>query len=133
MSKPAARQGDKIVATDIHITLIPAAAGAPVPTPLPYPFNGPLTINLSTNVFINGKPAATVGSQASNMPPHIPQGGSFATPPTNMGQVTMGSTRVLINNKPAARQGDLAQTCSDVPVPAQVMVIPGGQPVLIGD
>ena len=38
MGQPAAKQGDKIVATDGHILMVPAAAGAPVPTPTPMPF-----------------------------------------------------------------------------------------------
>jgi uncharacterized Zn-binding protein involved in type VI secretion len=41
--------------------------------------------NCSMNVMIEGKPAATVGSQAMNVPPHIPQGGPFQVPPTNQG------------------------------------------------
>jgi len=135
MGKPAARQGDKIVGVDIHITLIPAAAGAPVPTPLPYPFSGALSSGLSQNVRVNGRPAATIGSGATNTPPHIPQGGSFSVPLTNSGKVIAGSGRVKINGKPAARQGDLAQTCTDAPPPAppSVVVVPGGLPVLIGD
>ena len=37
MGQPAAKQGDKVVATDIHIVNIPSPGG-PVPTPLPHPF-----------------------------------------------------------------------------------------------
>jgi len=135
MGKPAARQGDKIVGMDIHITLLPVAAGAPVPTLMPYPFSGDLSSGLSRNVRINGRPAATVGSGATNTPPHIPQGGTFAVPLSNSGQVIVGSARVRINQQPAARQGDLAQTCTDAPPPAlpTVVVTPGTAPVRIGD
>lgn len=124
MGQPAAKQGDQIVATDIHIILIPAPPGPPVPTPLPHPFTGIINANLSTNVKIMGMPAATQGSTADNTPPHIPQGGPFQVPPTNKGQITMGSVTVMINNKPAARNGDMALTCFDVPgPPAQVVAV----------
>jgi uncharacterized Zn-binding protein involved in type VI secretion len=126
MGQPAAKQGDKIMATDIHILMIPAAAGAPVPTPTPMPFNGMLTTGLSTDVFIEGKPAATVNSGAINQPIHIPAGGPFQKPPSNQGKILVGSTGVFINGKPAARQGDMCMTCND-PVD-----MPTGQVVAVG-
>src|ERR1700675_5096977 len=110
MGEPAAKEGDKIMATDTHIYMIPAPPGPPVPTPLPSPFTGMITGNLSTNVKIMGMPAATVGSTADNIPPHVPQGGPFQKPPTNKGQIMMGSPTVMINKKPAARNGDTAMT-----------------------
>lgn len=110
---PAAKLGDTITATDTHIVLVPAAAGAPVPTPTPMPFSGQINGSLSQNVMIEGKPAATVGSTATNIPPHIPIGGSFANPPKNQGTIMMGSATVFINGKPAARSGDTAMTCND--------------------
>lgn len=112
MGQPAAKQGDKITATDIHIIMIPTPGG-PVPTPLPHPFVGMITGGLSSNVKIMGMPAATVGSTADNLPPHIPQGGPFQKPPANKGRIIMGSQRVMINGKPAARNGDSAMTCND--------------------
>lgn len=131
MGQPAAKQGDQITALDIHIVLIPAAAGAPVPTPVPHPFNGIIDGGLSTNVKIMGMPAATAGSTATNTPPHIPQGGPFQVPPTNRGTILMGSKTVMINGKPAARSGDQAQTCADpVPNPAATVVAAGT--VMIG-
>lgn len=131
MGQPAAKQGDTVTAVDIHIYLIPAAAGAPVPTPLPSPFNGILQLNLSPNVMIGGLPAATQGSIAVNTPPHIPQGGPFSKPPSNQGQVMMGSLTVLINGKPAARAGDPAITCND-PVDAPIGTVVAAGNVLIG-
>jgi uncharacterized Zn-binding protein involved in type VI secretion len=135
MGKPAARQGDRVVATDMHIILVPAAAGAPVPTPMPMPFNGILDGGLSSNVRINGRSAATEGSTATNTPPHIPAGGSFQRPPSNRGQIMVGSMRVRINGKAAARAGDPALTCNDpVDLPnGSVVVTPGPKPVRIGD
>lgn len=113
MGQPLAKQGDTVVGVDIHIYLIPAAAGAPVPTPLPSPFNGILQLKLSTDVMVMGMPAATVGSIAVNTPPHIPQGGPFQRPPSNQGEIMVGSLTVLINGKGAARAGDPAKTCND--------------------
>jgi uncharacterized Zn-binding protein involved in type VI secretion len=132
MGKPAARQSDKIVATDTHIVMIPTPGG-PVPTPLPHPFMGQLDGELSSDVMIDGKPAAVVGSTATNMPSHIPQGGPFQSPPKNKGTVKLGSNTVLINGKGAARLGDKADTCND-PSDLPVGTIVSGSPtVLIGD
>lgn len=131
MGKPAAKQGDQVVATDTHIVMIPTPGG-PVPTPLPHPFIGQLDGDLSSDVKIEGKPAAVVGSTATNMPSHIPQGGPFQKPPANQGKIMLGSNTVLINGKGAARMGDTAQTCndpSDLPV-GQVIAV---SQVLIGD
>ena len=112
MGQPAAKQGDRVMATDTHIIMVPSPGG-PVPTPLPHPFNGILSQALSTDVFIESKPAATVDSIAMNTPPHIPQGGPFQKPPSNQGKIIMGSPTVYINGKMAARNGDMAQTCND--------------------
>lgn len=133
MGQPAAKMGDKVVGTDTHIILIPAPPGPPVPTPLPHPFAGTITSGCSTNVLIQGQPAATVGSIAMNTPPHIPQGGPFQIPPTNQGTIIKGSTTVFINNKPAARMGDTANTCNDpAPAPVGQVVVAGAPTVLIG-
>ena len=124
MGQPAAKQGDKITATDTHIVMIPTPA--PTPTPLPHPFMGTIDGELSSDVNIMGKPAATVGSTATNTPPHIPQGGPFQKPPSDKGTIKIGSTTVKINGKMAARNGDMAMTCND---PADM---PVGQVVAAG-
>lgn len=114
MGMPAAKQGDKIVGIDIHIVLIPTPpVGQTTPTPLPHPFNGNIDGNLSNDVKIMGKPAATVDSTATNTPSHVPQGGSFQKPPSNKATIKMGSPTVKINGKMAARNGDIAMTCND--------------------
>jgi uncharacterized Zn-binding protein involved in type VI secretion len=112
MAKPAAKLNDLVVALDTHIVLV-SSPGGPVPTPMQFPFNGKLLSNLSSNVNIEGKPAATVGSIAQNVPPHIPIGGPFQKPPSNTGTVITGSSSVFINGKMAARVGDTALTCND--------------------
>jgi uncharacterized Zn-binding protein involved in type VI secretion len=109
---PAAKQGDQVMATDIHIVMMPTPGG-PVPTPLPHPFVGQLDGSLSSDVNIEGMPAAVVGSTATNMPSHIPQGGPFQSPPSNQATIQMGSSTVFINGKQAARMGDTAMTCND--------------------
>jgi uncharacterized Zn-binding protein involved in type VI secretion len=114
MGQPAAKQGDRMIATDIHIVMVPTPVGD-VPTPLPHPFMGVIGGNLSANVKIMGLPAATVGSTAVNSIPHMPTppGTSFQIPPTNQGTIQMGSPTVRINGKMAARNGDIAVTCND--------------------
>jgi uncharacterized Zn-binding protein involved in type VI secretion len=122
MGKPAAKKGDKIMATDTHIVILPG----PSPTPLPHPFTGVIDGNLSSNVKIMGQPAATVDSTATNTPAHVPQGGSFQKPPQNKGKIIMGSATVKINGKMAARNGDTAMTCND---PAD---LPVGKVIAVG-
>jgi uncharacterized Zn-binding protein involved in type VI secretion len=109
MGLPAAKLGDRVVGVDIHIVVLPPG----VPTPLPSPFVGLLAGGLSNDVNIMGKAAATVGSTADNLPPHIPAGGPFQNPPRNKGTVQKGSGTVMINGKPAARTGDTVMTCND--------------------
>lgn len=126
MGQPAAKQGDKIVAMDMHILMVPSPGG-PVPTPTPLPFNGIISGNLSSDVKIMGMPAATVGSTADNIPPHIcPPPATFQKPPTNKGTIQLGSATVFINGKPAARMGDTCMTCND---PTDM---PVGQVVAVG-
>lgn len=133
MGQPAAKQGDRVVGVDTHIVLVPSPPKDPTPTPLPHPFAGLLNGGLSTNVKIMGKPAAVVGSTATNSPSHVPTapGVSFQKPPTNKATIQAGSQTVMINNKPAARAGDKALTCNDpTDLPAGTVVAAGT--VMIG-
>jgi uncharacterized Zn-binding protein involved in type VI secretion len=130
MGNPAAKQGDKVMATDTHIVMIPSPGG-PVPTPLPHPFMGQIDGGLSSDVFIEGKAAAVQGSTATNTPAHIPQGGPFQKPPADKGTIQLGSSSVFINGKPAARSGDMVMTCNDpADLPAGTVMATGS--VLIG-
>jgi len=127
MGFPAAKLGDKVLALDIHMILPPPAPPVvPPPIPVPHPFAGTINGNLSTVVMINGKPAATIGSTATNMPPHIPIGGTFVNPPTNLATIITGSPVVMIQGKPAARMTDTAMTCND-PAP-----LPNGKVIAVG-
>lgn len=130
MGQPAAKQGDQIVAVDMHIVILPAPAP---PAPLPHPFSGIISGQLSTNVNIMGLPAATKDSTADNSPAHIPTppGIAFQKPPSNRGTIIIGSATVMINGKPAARNGDTATTCNDpVDLPAGTVIAVGN--VFIG-
>lgn len=113
MGMPAAKQGDKVVATDMH-NIIVTPPGTVVSTP--HPFSGIIDGSLSSNVNIMGHPAATVNSTATNTPPHLPIGGTFQKPPANRGTIKIGSGTVFINGRAAARNGDTAVTCNDVTV-----------------
>lgn len=132
MAQPAARQNDPVTGTDVHIVLTPSPGG-PVPTPVPLPFSGQITAGTSTDVMVDGRPAAVVGSTAQNAPPHLPPPGtSFSKPPSNSGRVVMGSSTVLVNGKQMARLGDTVMTCGD-PVDAPTSAITAGSPdVLVG-
>jgi uncharacterized Zn-binding protein involved in type VI secretion len=128
MGQPAAKQGDRIVAVDTHLIQPP---GTSPPVPIPHPFSGTIDDGLSSDVNIEGMPAATVDSTATNTPSHIPQGGSFVNPPTNKGTIIMGSATVKINGKGAARMGDTAETCND-PSDLPVGTVVAQSTVLIG-
>ncbi|SRR6266498_2395424 len=125
---PAAKQGDQVVAVDIHLIQPP---GPTSPVPVPHPHNGLIDGSLSSNVNIMGMPAATVNSTATNTPPHIPIGGTFVNPPSNKATIIKGSATVMINNKAAARAGDTALTCND-PVDAPVGTVVAVGTVNIG-
>lgn len=123
MGQPAAKQGDTITAIDTHLV----QAGTAV-VPMTFPFNGIIDGGLSPDVQIEGRKAATVGSTATNTPPHV---GSFVNPPSNKGKILFGSMSVLINGQQAARSGDVAQTCND-PVDLPVGTVVASSTVLIG-
>jgi uncharacterized Zn-binding protein involved in type VI secretion len=110
MGQPAAKEGDRVTATDSHL-IQPPGPSSPVPTPMP--FSGVIDGALSGNVNIMNMPAATVGSTSTNTPPHVAVGGTFVRPPTNKGTIITGSTTVTINGKPAARNSDTSLTCND--------------------
>jgi uncharacterized Zn-binding protein involved in type VI secretion len=122
MSAPAAKQGDRVTALDLHLIQPPGTA--PTVT-VPHPFSGLLQQDLSADVRLTGQPAATVGSVAINTPPHIPQGGTFVNPPSNRGTIRAGSSSVRINGKAAARAGDTAETCGEPTNPAGKVVATG--------
>lgn len=68
-----------------------------VPPHSPMTFTGEISEGCSRNVFINGLPAATVGSITTE------RDGCCGS---SQGAVAVGSGSVFINGKPAARLGD---------------------------
>ena len=128
MGQPAAKQGDRITALDMHLIQPP---GPVSPVIVPHPFSGIIDGGLSANVNIQQMPAATLSSTATNTPPHIPIGGTFIKPPTNKATIIKGSATVFINKKPAARAGDTALTCND-PVDLPVGTVVAVGTVLVG-
>jgi uncharacterized Zn-binding protein involved in type VI secretion len=127
MGTPAAKQGDRVVATDIHLIQPP---GPSSPVPVPHLFNGVINAGCVATVLIEGMPAAVVGSIAFNQP-HLPIGGTFVVPPRNQGRIIRGSATVLIGGLSAARSGDPALTCND-PVDAPVGSVVATGTVTIG-
>ncbi len=129
MSNPAAKQGDSVTGTDTHVLMIPSPGG-PVPTPTSMPFQGKLDGELSSDVIVENKPAATAGSVATSTP-HVPSGGPFQKQPANKGTVQTGRATVLVNNRPIARDGDPVLTCND-PADAPNGTIVASGSVLVG-
>lgn len=130
MAQPAARQGDTVEGVDVHIVMLPSPGG-PVPTPVPHPFRGQLVSGLSTDVHVNGRAAAMIGSTVQNSPPHVPSGGPFQRPPTNTGRVISSRpATVLVNGRPLALLGDTVTTCND-PVDAPTCAITSGSPDVV--
>jgi uncharacterized Zn-binding protein involved in type VI secretion len=134
MGAPAARLTDQVTGADTHVVNVPSPGG-PVPTPLPgHVFSGTLTSGASTDVLVDGLPAAIVGTEATNSPPHVPvpPGTSFVSTPSNSGTVSQGSSSVSISGKAAARLGDPVRTCND-PGDAETSTITSGSgTVMIG-
>lgn len=130
MGTPAAVMGDKVVGM-CAIHLIPnPASGLPQPGP-PMPFSAPLTLSLATKVLIAGKPAAVMGSQGFNTPPHVGlhPADPFMVPTMQIGRVVMGSMTVLIEGKGAAKTGCPVAMCAMVPgqlVGSAATVLVGG-------
>jgi uncharacterized Zn-binding protein involved in type VI secretion len=130
MVMPAAKQGDRIVALDTHLV---QPSGPSSPVALPHLFSGIIDGNLSGDVTIEGKAAATIDSTATNTPPHLPTppGVKFVKDPSNQGRISAGSGSVRINGRAAARAGDPAITCND-PVDLQVGIVVATSTVGIG-
>lgn len=117
MGRPLAREGDRAIATDLHLS----TATPPVTTPMP--FVGTLRIGTASGVLVQGRPAVVVGSVAVNDLPH-----PCSDPASNTGTVVEGSAGVRIQGRPAARAGDRVATCQ-VSGPAPAGVITSSTPV----
>lgn len=126
MGSPAIVMGDKINGTCPN-HLIPSASGTQPAGPLP--FSAPITLDTIPTVLIGGKPAAVVGSNGLNMPPHPGiVDGAFASPTGQIGRILSGSPTVLLGGKPAATQRSQAAMC----VAPATAIVPSVMTVLIG-
>ena len=136
MRQPAAKHGDQIVPSipHTHFMVVP---GSPSPVPIPHPCVWEISENLSSNVNIEGQPAAIAGSGGNNSGAKahkpLPPGTAFATPPPTMdrSKITSGSGTVRINGKSAARSGDVCTTCNE-PVNALSGIVVATSTVWIG-
>lgn len=116
MTEPAAKKDDKIKSdSSSKVWVQPLGSPPPDPISVTFSYEGPIDKGLSSNVFIEGKPAATAGSTATNSTPPISQTnvttqGSLRSIVNDIATITTGSSSVFINGKKAARNKDVAQT-----------------------
>lgn len=110
MTRPVAKQGDRVVGVDTHM-VIPECGGMAKPESLP--FDGTLDEDLSSTVLVEGHAIALAGSRAHQAPGHVVEPKSFERPPSNQATVVSGSSTVLANGRPVARGADPALTCND--------------------
>ncbi len=117
------KQFDPVLGVDIHIIQPP---GPVPPVPIPHPFIGmvydPMEFVpiLGASIMAGGIPRAQAGTTVKGMPPHIPIGGVFVKPPSNDGEIFMGSFSVPAEGEPLTFFGVPVLTCQDVgmmPIP----------------
>lgn len=128
MGSPAIVMNDRITGL-CAIHLIPnPATGIPQPGP-PFPFSAPIVMGVVLTVQIGSKPAAVVGCQGTNTPPHVGlhPADPFMAPPVQMGTIVSGSPTVMIGGKPAASVSSQATCCA---TPGSL--VPSVMTVLIG-
>ncbi len=115
--------GDQITAVcSAHLIPNPAT-GAPQPSP-PLPFSAPITLGTVATVLIGGQPAAVVGSSGLCTPPHVGlhPADPYMAPPTEVGQVVMGSATVMIGGLGAATMASQCTVCDGLPGALQASV-----------
>lgn len=100
MGTPAIVLGDKVMGV-CPIHMVPGPTN-PIPSP-PLPFTAPLVLDCVVTVLISGKPAAVLGSNGLNLPPHVGIVDPFLAPNLQVGRILGGSTSVMIGGKPAAK------------------------------
>ncbi|BDD04515.1 PAAR domain-containing protein [Aureibacter tunicatorum] len=110
--------------TDLHLVQIPMPFVGMVTLPLPHTFHGKFTQGLSTNVKVEGKPAAKQFSGGKNDPKHVAKGIKFMVNPTNKGNVMLASKKVKINHFGAVNIKHKVFTCND-PAPLPMGKIKG--------
>lgn len=114
MAKPAAKEGDEISGeSEVWVQ------GSQSPVVASFYYAGLINKYCSFDVFIMGKPAATLGSTATTPP--VPPLASVLSNANYIATIAKGSTTVFINSKSAARDGDEAEECdySTTPSPGE--------------
>lgn len=116
--KPAAKKGDKISSDGTSQVWVQCYV--PLQPPYKYQavafsYEGNIDSVFSSSVFIMSKPAAMVGSTATNSTPPNKQSavttqGNMITVANNTATITKGSSTVFINGYNAARSEDIAKT-----------------------
>ena len=110
------KQFDIVLGVDIHIVQPP---GPVPPVPIPHPFVGmvydPMEFVpiLGASILANGIPRAQAGTTVQATVPHIPIGGVFVKPPSNDGEIFMGSMTVPAEGEPFPSLGSPVLTCQD--------------------
>jgi uncharacterized Zn-binding protein involved in type VI secretion len=140
MAQPAAKQGDQLVSdSSSKVWVQPPGGPPPPPVTVPFAYAGQINAGLSRNVFVMGKPAATVSSTATNATPPASQptvtgAGTPLSVVDNTGTISVGSSKVFINGKAAARNGDKAKTWdySTGPAPGVGKEVENGKVVATG-
>ena len=111
-----AKQFDIVQGVDTHIIQPP---GPVPPVPIPHPFVGmvydPMEFTpQNASNMVGGIPRAQAGTTVMATVPHIPIGGVFVKPPTNDGEIYMGSSTVQVEGEPFPILGGQVLTCTDV-------------------
>ena len=88
MGQPAAKQGDVVVALDTHVVVL-SVSGMPTPLPLRSTVRWRRASARRSVSSACRRPRSAACS--NNLPPHIPQGGTFPQPPSNRGTIQVGS------------------------------------------
>ncbi len=110
------KQFDIVMGLDIHIIQPP---GPVPPIPIPHPFIGivfdPMEFIpiIGASILVNGVPRAQAGTAVKGVPPHFPIGGVFVKPPSNEGEIFMGSLTVPAEGEPLAFMVSPVLTCQD--------------------
>ncbi|MDC7220313.1 MAG: phage baseplate assembly protein V [Spirochaetales bacterium] len=131
--KQMAKENDPVAGLDMHYVMVPYVGRVP----LPHPYIGKLIDELSSDVNIDGKPAAYLGTISEfTTPGHFPLGTCFKPDPDkpqppdwpdNMGEVTNGCIdSVKINGIAAAVLTSTVTTCDCLGITDQCAVMAPG-------
>ena len=110
-----AKQFDLVQGVDTHL-IQPFAPGPPVPVPLPFigmVYDPAEFMPQNASNLVGGIPRAQAGTTVMATVPHIPIGGMFVKPPTNDGEIYMGSSTVQVEGEPFPILGGQVLTCTD--------------------